>query len=55
MFLSTDRKERSESKSVQKQRSDIALVQTEQARSISGLLYGFPRTQLTSAKVENVK
>ena len=33
--------ERSELKTVQKQRSDISLVQTEQARSISSLLYGF--------------
>ena len=28
-------------RSVQKQRSDISLVQTEQAKSMSSLIYGF--------------
>ena len=38
---------------MQKQRSDISLVQNEQASSLSSLLYGFNEIQLTSTKVEN--
>ena len=39
--LCTERDERSESRSMQKHRSNISRVQTEQARSMSNLLYGF--------------
>ena len=39
--LNTDRDERRELRSVQKQRSGISLVQTEPARSITSLINGF--------------
>ena len=41
IFLSTDRDLLGSSWSLLKQRSNISLVQTEQARSISSLTYGF--------------
>ena len=51
----TDRTSEVRPRSVQKQRSDISLVQREQARSISRLLYGFTKIKQTSAKLKNVR